>query len=154
MKLTMKDGVLTVEGNGEVIDVAIINDELEVFGNVVVEEVEEEKEEKEEAIEFPDEPDMPTDSKAHYRTEHYPLIKGLKVGDKVKLRLDLDEDLDEIESIALYDNYDCMLLELGEGDLTIGNIVDNYDEVSNRDEDCLEIRGWFLSTRWVTKVEE
>lgn len=149
MKLTMKDGVLTVTGEGKSIEVANINGELEVFGNVVVEEIEEEKEE---AIEFPDEPDMPTDSKAHYRDKHYPLIKGLEVGDKVRLRLDLDEDIDEIGSIGFYDNYDCMLADLGEEDLIIEDIDEEYDKVSGTGEDCLEIRGWYLSTRWVTEA--
>ena len=150
----MRDGVLIVSEYGDTIEVAIVNGELEVFGDVIVEEIESE-DEVEELIEFPEEPDMPTNSKAHLvdqRTEHYPLIKGLKVGDKVKLRLDLDEDLDEIEDIGL-DNYSEMLADLSEKDITIEYIEEDYDEISDTNEDCLYIDGWYLSTRWVTKVE-
>ena len=43
MILKMKDGVLTVEEkNGTTIEVAIVDDELEVFGNAIIEEIEEE----------------------------------------------------------------------------------------------------------------
>ncbi len=155
MELKMRDGVLIVIEYGYAIEIAIVNGELEVFGDVIVEEIEPE-DEVEELIEFPEEPDMPTNSKAHLvdkRTKHYPLIKGLKVGDKVKLRLDLDEDLDEIENIGLYDNYYEMLADLSEKDITIEYIEEDYDEISDTNEDCLYIEGWYLSTRWVTKVE-
>lgn len=153
MRLIMKDGVLTVEEkHGESVEIAIVDGELEVFGNVAIEE-EEIEEEKEEVIEFPDEPDMPTDSKANYRYKPYPVIKGLEEGDKVRLRLDLDFEIDNIISIGL-DRYDEMLAYLGGRDLIVEDIgiEEEYNEFSHMNEDCIEIEDWFLSTRWVTEV--
>ena len=156
----MRNGVLTIsEKHGETIEVFISDDdELEILGNVVVEE-EEPEEEIEEIIEFPDEPDMPTNSKAHLvdRAEPYPLIEGLKVGDKVRLRQDLDVDLDDIKAIGLL-VYDEMLADLGDEDLKIRAIDFEYDEIDDSYFDCLDVAGskdvWYLSTRWVTKVGE
>ena len=155
----MRDGVLTIsEKHGETIEVFTADDgELEVLGNVVVEE-EEPEEEIEESIDFPDEPDMPNDSKAHLvdRSEHYPLIDGLKVGDNVRLRQDLDVDFDDIKDIGLL-RYDEMLADLSGKDIEIRAIYFEYDEIDDSDFDCLEVEGskgvWYLSTRWVTKVE-
>lgn len=152
----MEDGVLTVsEKHGETVEVAIVNGELEVFGNgnVVIEEIESE-DGVEEVIEFPDEPDMPTDSKTHLvdRTKPYPLIQGLKVGDKVRLRLDLDMYRDDVKAIGLRAYYN-MLEDLSERDILIKKIYEEYDDISGTSEDCLYIDGWYLSTRWVTKVE-
>ena len=156
----MRDGVLTIsEKHGETIEVFTGDDgELEVLGNVIVEE-EEPEEEIVEIIEFPDEPDMPNDSKAHLvdRDGHYPLIEGLKVGDKVRLRQDLDVDLDDIKAIGLL-VYDEMLADLSDKDIEIRAIDFEYDEIEDDDFDCLKVKGsknvWFLSTRWVTKVGE
>lgn len=155
----MRDGVLTIsEKHGETIEVFTGDDgELEVLGNVVVEE-EEPEEELEEPIDFPDEPDMPNDSKSHLvdRDGHYPLIAELQVGDKVRLRQDLDVDSDDIKAIGL-SRYDEMLADLSGKDIEIRAIDFEYDEIEDDDFDCLEVEGskdvWFLSTRWVTKVE-
>ena len=155
----MRDGVLTIsEKHGETIEVFTGDDgELEVLGNVVVEE-EEPEEEIEEPIDFPDEPDMPKDSKTHLvdRNEHYPLIEGLKVGDKVRLRQDLDVYSDDIKAIGLF-RYEEMLADLSDKDIEIITIYFEYDEIDDSDYDCLAVAGsnniWYLSTRWVTKVE-
>ena len=155
----MRNGVLTISAkHGETIEVFTGDDgELEVLGNVVVEE-EEPEEEIEEIIDFPDEPDMPIDSKSHLvdRVEPYPLIQGLKVGDKVRLRQDLDVDSDDIKEIGLL-SYDEMLADLSDKDIEIRAIDFEYDEIDDDYFDCLEVEGsravWFLSTRWVTKVE-
>ena len=153
----MRDGVLTVIGEGKTIEVDIVDGELEVFGDFVVEE-EELEEEVEETISFPDEPDMPTNSKAHLvdRSEHYPLIEGLKVGDNVRLRQDLDVDSDNIKAIGLF-RYEDMLADLSGKNVEIRAIYFEYDEIDDSDFDCLEVEGskgvWYLSTRWVTKVE-
>lgn len=154
----MRNGVLTISAkHGETIEVFTGDDgELEVLGNVVVEE-EEPEEEIEEPIGFPDEPNMPIDSKSHLvdRDGHYPLIAGLQVGDKVRLRQDLDVDSDNIKAIGLF-RYDDMLADLSGKDIKIRAIYFEYDEIDDSDFDCLEVEGskcvWFLSTRWVTKV--
>jgi hypothetical protein len=151
----MENGVLTVsEKHGETVEVAIVNGELEVFGDVIVEEIELE-DGVEELIGFPEEPDMPTNSKAHLvdRVKPYPLIQGLKVGDKVRLRLDLDIDMDDITEIGLRGYYD-MLEDLSERDILIERIDAEYDEISDTNEDCLFIEDWYLSTRWVTECRE
>ena len=153
----MENGVLIVSGEGKVIEVDIVDGELVVYGDMIVEEIESE-DETEELIEFPEEPDMPTNSKAHlvYRDGYYPLIEGLKVGDKVRLREDLDVDSDNIKAIGL-SRYDEMLVDLGDKDIEIRAIDLEYDEIDDDYFNCLEVEGsknsWFLSTRWVTKVE-
>lgn len=76
----MRDGVLIVSEYGNTIEVTVVNGELEVFGDVIVEEIESE-DEVEGLIEFPEEPDMPKNSKAHLvdRDGHYPLIAELQL---------------------------------------------------------------------------
>lgn len=151
----MRNGVLIVSGEGKVIEVDMVDGEIEVFGDFIIEE-EELEDEVEEVMSFPDEPGMPTNSKAHLvdRTEPYPLIEGLKVGDKIRLRLDLDEEIDDIKAIGLY--YE-MLADLSCKDIEIGAIDSEYDEIEDNYFDCLKVacsnNTWFLSTRWVTKVE-
>ena len=148
MQLKIRDGVLTVsEKHGDTIEIAVVDGELEVYGNVAIEEVESEEEEEEEIV-FPDEPEK-VDKFAHLvdRTEQYPLIEGLKKGDRVRLRLDLDEDLDEVENIGLA--YKWIRRELSRRDLIVGSV-----RSSDTDGDIIYIERWYLSTRWVTKVEE
>lgn len=157
MELKMRNGVLIVSGEGKVIEVDIVDGELVVYGDdVTIEELEDE--DGEEAIEFEDEPDKPTNAFAHLedRTEPYPLIEGLKVGDNVRLRKDLDVNFDDIRAIGL-SRYDEMLEDLSGEDIEIRAIDFEYDEIEDDYFDCLEVEGsedvWFLSTRWVTKVE-
>ena len=153
MELELKDGVLTVsEKHGNTIEIAVVDGELEVYGNVVIEEAESEEEKGDEII-FPDEPEK-ADKFAHLvdRTEQYPTITGLKIGDKVRLRLDLDDELDDIEEIGLL--YEHIIADLHGRDLTIENVRLGYNNVSEMDEDVLYLERWYLSTRWVTKVEE
>lgn len=160
MELKMNSGVLTVIGENKIIEVDVNeNGELEVFGDVVVEE-EDSEEELEEVIEFENEPNKPRDAFAHLvdREEAYPIINGINVGDKVRLRLDLDEKIDEIPDIGLC-RYDEMIEEIGNRDIEVLNIDKEYDSISDTYEDCLRVHNehnssWFLSTRWVIVVKE
>lgn len=155
MELKMNNGVLTIIGEGKTIEVDIVDGELEVFGDFVVVD-EESEEELEEVIEFEDEPNKPRDAFSHLvdRKEAYPIIDNIKVGDKVRLRLDLDYEIDEIP----LRRYDEMLKDLANKDLEVLNVDEEYDEISETYEDCLKVSNgyshvWYLSTRWVTKVE-
>ena len=108
----------------------------------------------EEVIEFEDEPDKPTDAFAHLedRTKPYDIIDNLVVGDKIRLRKDLTMEIDNVREIALINE---LIEELEQLDsFEVEKIVYAYDEHSEKEEPEICSKGWYLSTRWVEKIEE
>ena len=153
MKLSMRNGVITVTGEGKTIEVETVDGELVIYGDVTIEELEDE-DGVEEVIEFEDEPDKPTDAFAHLedRTKPYDIIDNLVVGDKIRLRKDLTMEVDNVREIALMDE---LIEELEPLDsFEVEKIVYAYDEHSEKEEPEIYSKCWYLSTRWVEKVEE
>ena len=152
MKLSMRNGVITVTGEGKTIEVETVDDELVIYGDVTIEELEDE-DGVEEVIEFEDEPDKPTDAFAHLedRTKPYDIIDNLVVGDKIRLRKDLSREVDDVREIALMDE---LIEELEPLDsFEVEEVMYAYDEHSEKEEPEIYSKGWYLSTRWVEKVE-
>lgn len=152
MKLSMRNGVITVTGEGKTIEVETVDGELEIYGDVTIEELEDE--DGEEVIEFEDEPDKPTNAFAHLedRVKPYDVIEGLVAGDKVRLRKDLSHEVDNIRDIGLVD----LLIEDLEplDSFKVEHITCSYDEHSEKEEPEIYSKGWHISTRWIEKVEE
>lgn len=152
MKLSMRNGVITVTGEGKTIEVDIVDGELEIYGDATIEEFEDE-DGVEEVIEFEDEPDKPTNAFAHLedRTKPCDIIDNLVVGDKVRLRKDLSREVDDIRDIGLVD---LLIEELEPLDsFAVEHITCAYDEHSEKEEPEIYSKGWHISTRWVEKVE-
>ena len=148
MKLSMRNGVITVTGEGKTIEVETVDGELVVYGDsdVIIEELEDEEEEEE----VEDEPEEPTDAFEH-RTKPYDIIYGIQVGDKVRLRKDLDWEIDNVSKIGLVEE---LIEELEYLDsFEVEELTYKYDEHSGQDELQIRAQGWYLSTRWVEKVE-
>jgi hypothetical protein len=149
----MKNGVITVTGEGKTIEVETVDGELVVYGDsdVIIEELEDEEEE--EVIEFEDEPDKPTNAFAHLedRVKPYDIIDNIVVGDKVRLRKDLTLEVDNVIDIGLVDR---LIEELEPLDsFEVEEIMYTYDEHSEKEELQIYSDGWHISTRWVEKVE-
>lgn len=153
MKLSMRNGVLLVEEkHGDSIEIESVDGELVIYGDITIEELEDE-DGVEEVIEFEDEPDKPTNAFANLedRTKPYDVIYNLQVGDKVRLRKDLSREVDDVRYIALVDE---LIEELEQLDyFDVEEVAYAYDEHSEKEEPEISSKSWYLSTRWVEKVE-
>lgn len=153
MKLSMRNGVIAVTGEGKTIEVDIVDGELEIYCDAATIEELEDEDGVEDVIEFEDEPDKPTNAFAHLedRTKPCDVIEGLVVGDKVRLRKDLSREIDDIRDIGLLD---LLIEELEPLDsFAVEHITCSYDEHSEKEEPEIYAKGWHISTRWVEKVE-